>query len=153
MVGIIVHQFKYRPPFSYLLQGIIGMAASILFASAAITGIGLFLSIIIILFCLLMLAYGIGFLTLYLKNRNSDDLVIGKDHIKIPGRWDRTISISFNEIKNIRELVQVHSNTIEIYTADYCHLIEKNWMKEDDYEFVVEFLMDWTAKNLITNRK
>lgn len=84
----MTEEYKYRPPFKYLVVGLSGITVSTIFGLSIGKGEIWFL-IIMILFCIMTLALGIGFLTIFIRKFSIGNLVIGNDFIEIPGRWKK----------------------------------------------------------------
>ena len=85
---------------------------------------------------------GIGFLTIFFRKFNIGRLKIGTDFIEIPGRWKDRIKLNFNDIKEIGEF-DTYDNVIEIESQQGIHLIERNWMKEKEFDKVKERLEEY----------
>ena len=81
----MIEEYKYRPPFKYLFVGLSGILGSVIFGIAI--GVDkIWLSIVMGIFCLMMSAMGIGFLTIFIRKFNVGNLKLGDDFIEIPGR-------------------------------------------------------------------
>lgn len=127
--------YQYRPPIKYLFAGLGGLVMSIIFGLAIVKGDNVGYSIIIGFFSLIMLAVGISFLTLYFRKYNAGNLRLGADSIEIPGRWKAPIRLNFDEIINIGEF-DTYDHVIEIQSKQGVHLIERNWMKQKDFDSI-----------------
>ena len=89
---------------------------------------------------------GIGFLTIFFRKFNVGNLKLGNDFIEIPGRWKNIIKLQFDEILEIGEF-DTYDNVIEIKSKQGIHLIERNWMKQKDFENLKRKLQEyWTNK-------
>ncbi len=132
-------RFKYRPPIKYLFIGLGGIIISPLFAML-ISKDEIVVSIIGGLFSLIMLAMGLGFLIIYIRKFNVGDLVIGKDFLEIPGRWKDRVKVDFNNVKNIGDF-NTYDHVIEIESEQGIHLIEKQWMKKQEFDKARELLI------------
>lgn len=91
------------------------------------------------LLLLMCLAMGLGFLTLFIKNQQFRYIILGDDFIEIPGRWKESHRLHFSEIVNIR-VFNTYDNVIEIESKDGILLIEQNWMKKKDFEYLKNIL-------------
>lgn len=144
-------EYKYRPPVKYLVSGLSGIIGATIF-SLAIGADSLWLSLASAFFCLAMAAMFFYFLPLFVLKFNSSPLRIQEEQeevvIEIPGRWKGPSKILFSDIKDIGEIINSYECVIQIWAKDRVYLIEKNWMREKDYETVVYRLMDWAEKNL-----
>lgn len=90
---------------------------------------------------------GILFLTLFLNKYKSGNLKIGNDFIEIPGRWKKRERIEFSDILEIGE-INTYDNVIEISTKENFYLVERKWMKQNDFNKVKELLQEyWTTTN------
>lgn len=77
----------------------------------------------------------IGFLTMFFRKANARKLRIGADFIEIPERWKYRTKLNFNEIVEIGEF-ETYDNVIEIQSGKGIHLIERNWMRQGEFEKV-----------------
>jgi len=137
-------EYKYRPPFKYLIAGLAGLLASLIFG-LAIGKDQIWFSPIVGLFCLVTLAIGVGFLTIYIRKYNVENLKLGDNYIEIPGRWKDKMRLNFSEILNIKEF-NTFDNVIEIESKEGVHLIERNWMKQKDFDNLKKTLQDCLNK-------
>lgn len=128
----MIEEYKYRPPLKYFFVGIGGIAMSIIFG-LAIGEDEIWFSIIMVLFSIMTLGMGISFLTIFIRKFSIGNLVIGNDFIEIPGRWRTRIKLQLDEIIEIGEF-DTYDNVIEIESRQGIHLIERNWMKQKDFE-------------------
>lgn len=83
---------------------------------------------------------GLGFLIIYIRKFNVGDLVIGKDFLEIPGRWKDRVKVDFNNVKNIGDF-NTYDHVIEIESEQGIHLIEKQWMKKQEFDKARELLI------------
>lgn len=127
--------YQYRPPIKDLFAGLGGLVMSIIFGLAIVKGDNIGYSIIIGFFSLIMLAVGISFLTLYFRKYKAGNLRLGADFIEIPERWKAPIRLNFDEITNIGEF-DIYDQVIEIESKQGTHLIERNWMKQKDFDSI-----------------
>ncbi|MBK8517143.1 MAG: hypothetical protein IPL55_12945 [Saprospiraceae bacterium] len=142
----MTEEFKYRPPIKYLFVGLGGLVLFSIFGLAVIKGDEIWFSIIVGLFSLMGLGMGIGFLTIFFRKFNVGNLKLGNDFIEIPGRWKNIIKLQFDEILEIGEF-DTYDNVIEIKSKQGIHLIERNWMKQKDFENLKRKLQEyWTNK-------
>jgi hypothetical protein len=141
----MTEEFKYRPPIKYLFVGICGFVLFFIFGLAVINGTEIWFSIIVGLFSLMGLGMGIGFLTILFRKRNVGKLKIGNDFIEIPGRWKDKTKLNFRDIKEIREF-DTSDNIIEIESRQGIHLIERNWMKQKEFDIVKKRLQEYWMK-------
>jgi hypothetical protein len=137
----MTEEYKYRPPLKYLLVGLGGLTMSVIFGMV-IGAEEIWVSIIMGLFCLMTLAMGIGFLTIFFRKFNVRNLKIGNDFIEVPGRWKDKVKLNFNDIKEIGEF-DTYDNVIEIESQQRVHLIERNWMKKREFDKVKERLQEY----------
>jgi hypothetical protein len=92
------------------------------------------------------LGMGIGFLTIFFRKFNVGNLKLGNDFIEIPGRWKNPIRLQFDEIIEIGEF-DTYDNVIEIESKKGILLIERNWMKQKEFENFKRKLQEyWTKK-------
>lgn len=89
---------------------------------------------------------GILFLIIFFKKFTVGDLILNHDKIEIPGRWRKREKVFFNQIENIGE-IDSYDHVIEIISSKGVHLIEKQWMKVDDFEEVRQTLIELKKKN------
>lgn len=85
---------------------------------------------------------GFGFLTIFFRKYNVGKLKLGKDSIEIPGRWKDRVKLDFNDIIEISEF-DTYDNVIEIESKYGIHLIERNWIRKEDFEKVKEQLQEY----------
>lgn len=139
-------EFKYRPPIKYFFVGLIGLVLFSIFGLAVIKGDEIWFSIIVGLFSLMGLGMGIGFLTIFFRKLNVGKLKIGNDFIEIPGRWKDRTKLNFSDITEIGEF-DTYDNVIEIESKQGIHLIERNWMKQKEFDLVKKRLhQHWIKK-------
>ncbi len=142
----MTEEFKYRPPIKYLFVGLSGLVLFSIFGLAVFKGDEIWFSIIVGLFSLIGLGIGIGFLTIFFRKLNVGKLKIGTDFIEIPGRWKDRTKLNFSEITEIGEF-DTYDNVIEIESRQGIHLIERNWMKQKEFDIVKKRLQKyWTKK-------
>jgi len=142
----MTEEYKYRPPIKYFLAGFCGLVLAAIFGLAMIKGDEIWFSIVVGIFCLMGLGMGIGFLTIFFRKFNVGNLNLGNDFIEIPGRWKDRIRLNFNDILEIGEL-DTYDNVIEIESKHGVYLIERNWMKQKEFENVKMRLREyWTNK-------
>ncbi|GEM_PF-4280280 len=91
------------------------------------------------------LVLGFGFLIIFFRKFGGDNLKIGNDFIEIPGRWKNRVILQFDDIFDIGEL-HTYDNVIEIDSTKGIYLIERNWMKEKDFENVKIKLKEYWLK-------
>lgn len=137
----MTEEFKYRPPLKYLFVGLGGLMMAVIFGMA-IGAEQIWFSIIVGIFCLMTLAMGIGFLTIFFRKFNIGNLKLGNDFIEIPGRWKSRIRVNFSDILEIGE-IDTYDNLIEIESDKGIHLIERNWMKQKDFDKVKNKLKEY----------
>lgn len=137
----MTEEYKYRPPLKYLLVGLGGLTMSAIFGMVIVAE-EIWVSIIMGLFCLMTLAMGIGFLTIFFRKFNVGNLKIGNDFIEIPGRWKDKVKLNFNDIKEIGEF-DTYDNVIEVESQQGVHLIERSWMKKKEFDKVKERLQEY----------
>ena len=125
-----------------MILGIPLILISILFAYM-IGKEDLWISIIFLLLALVFFVSGVGFTTIFVNKFNVGGLIIGKDYIEIPGRWKKRTKLKLEEIKNIGEF-ETYDHIIELKSEKGFHLIEKQWMKKKDFDFVRDKLIEWT---------
>ena len=142
VINKMTEEFKYRPPIKYLFVGLGGLVLFFVFGLAVIKGDEIWFSIIVGIFCLMCLGMGIGFLTLFFRKINVGNLKLGNDFIEIPGRWKDKIRLNFNEILEIGEF-DTYDNVIEIKSKQGIHLIERNWMKQKEFDKIKNRLQDY----------
>ena len=131
---------------NYLFQGLGGLVIFSIFGLPVIKGDEIWFSIICGIFSLLGLVMGIGFLSIYFRKFNAGKLKIGTDFIEIPGRWKNKIKLSFSEIIEIGEF-DTYDNVIEIESRNGIHLIERDWMKQKEFNAVKKRLQEyWMSK-------
>ena len=141
----MTEEYKYRPPLKYLFVGLGGLTMSVIFGMV-IGADEIWFSIIMGLFCLMALAMGIGFLTIFFRKFNVGNLNIGNEFIEIPGRRKDRVRVNFNEILNIAEF-DTYDNVIEIESKYGVHLIKRNWMKQKEFDKLKRRLKEhWTNK-------
>ncbi|MBK6265356.1 hypothetical protein JKA74_09925 [Marivirga sp. S37H4] len=138
----MTEEYKYRPPIKYLYTGLGGLVISVIFGLAMIKGDEIWFSIIVGIFCLMGLALGIGFLTIFFRKLNVGNLKLGNDFLEIPGRWKERTKINFNDILDIGE-IDSYDNVIEIESKLGIHLIERNWMKQKEFDNVKRRLQEY----------
>ncbi|GAB5524912.1 MAG: hypothetical protein Roseis2KO_27840 [Roseivirga sp.] len=131
----MTEEFKYRPPIKYLFVGLGGLVLFPIFGLAVIKGDEIWFSIIVGVFSLMGLGLAIGFLTIFFRKFNVGKLKIGTDFIEIPGRWKDKVKLNFNDITEIGEF-NTYDNVIEIKSQQGIRLIERNWMKEKEFDKV-----------------
>ena len=141
----MIKEYKYRPPIKYLLIGLSGIAAAIIFGIAIFAIDAIWLSIIAGIFCILTLAGGGSMLAIFIRKFNVGNLKIGKDFIEIPGRWEGRIRLGFKEILNIGE-TNNRDNIIQVESKHGIHMIEQNWMENNDFESVKKALQKYCIK-------
>jgi hypothetical protein len=141
----MTEEFKYRPPFKYLFVGLGGLVLSSIFGLAVIKGDEIWFSIIVGLFSLMGLGMGIGFLTIFFRKLNVGKLKIGTDFVEIPGRWKDRTKLNFSDITEIGEF-DTYDNVIEIESRQGIHLIERNWMKQKEFDIVKKRLQEYWMK-------
>jgi len=137
----LIEEYKYRPPLKYFFVGFSGIMMSIIFG-LALGKNKIWFSIIMGIFCLTTLMFGVGFLTVFFRKYACGNLIIGKDFIEIPGRWKRRVKLQFEEIVEIGE-IDTYDNVIEIDSGKGIHLIESSWMKQEDFEIVKRKLKEY----------
>ena len=142
----MTEEFKYRPPIKYLFVGLGGLVLFYIFGLAVIKGDKIWFSIIAGIFSLMGLGMGIGFLTIFIRKFNIGKLRIGTDFIEIPGRWKDRIKLSFNDIIEISEF-DTYDKVIEIESRQGVHLIERNWMRQKEFNLVKKKLQENWMKN------
>lgn len=130
----VLQEYKYRPPLKYLFVGIVGLAMSTLFGMV-IGAYEIGYSIIMGIFCLMTLGMGIAFLAIFIGKFNVGNLKLGTHFIEIPGRWKKTVRLDFNDIVDIVEF-DTYDNVIEIQSNKGVYLIERNWMKQKEFDTV-----------------
>nr|WP_321411235.1 hypothetical protein [uncultured Carboxylicivirga sp.] len=140
----MTEEYKYRPPLKYFLVGLGGITMSVIFGMV-IGAEEIWFSIIMGLFCLMTLAMGIVFLTIFFRKFNVGNLKIGNDFIEIPGRWKDRRRVDFNDILDIGEF-ETYDNIIEIESRQGIHLIERNWMKRKEFDVVKKRLQEYWMK-------
>lgn len=118
---------------------------AVIFGVSIIKSDAIWFSIVIGLFCLLSLAMGAGFLTIFIRKFNIGNLVIGQDFIEIPGRWRDRVRIRFDEIEGISEF-DTYDNVIEIESRQGVYLIEGQWMAKKDFYEVRTKLQEYLQK-------
>lgn len=138
----MIEEYKYRPPFKYLFVGLIELVVSTFFGVVMFKGEEIWFSIIVGFFCLINLATGLSFLTIFFRKYNVGNLKIGNDFIEIPGRWKAKTRVNFNDILNIVEF-DTYDNVIEIKSKYKVHLIERNWMKKKEFYKVKKRLQEY----------
>ncbi len=131
----MIKEYKYRAPFKYICLGFGGLVMSSIFGLAMIRGDGIWFSIIVGIFSLIGLALAIGFLTIYFRELNTGNLKLGNDFIEVPGRWKERVRVNFKDILGIGEF-DTYDNVIEIESKHGTHLIERNWMKQKEFDNV-----------------
>ena len=136
--------YKYRPPFKYLLGGLAGLFVSIIFG-LAIGKDQIWFSIVVGFFCLMTLAMGVAFLIMFFRKFSVGKLKIGDDFIEIPGRWKDQTRLNYNEILSIGEL-NTYDKEIEIESKHGVYLIERNWMKQKEFDNVKKKLQEYWMK-------
>lgn len=141
----MTEEYKYRPPIKYLFVGLGGLVLFFIFGLAVIKGDEIWFAIIVGVFSLMSLGMGIGFLIIFFRKFNVGKLILGNDLIEIPGRWKDRIKLDFNEIIEISEF-DTYDNVIEIQSRQGIHLIERNWMKQEDFDLVKEKLKEYWMK-------
>lgn len=141
----MIEEYKYRPPIKYLFVGIAGVFLFFIFGLSFIRAEEVWFSIIFGIFSLMGLGIGLGFLIIFFRKFNVGKLILGNDFIEIPGRWKDIIRVDFNEIIDIVEF-DTYDNVIEIESRKGIHLIEKNWMKQDDFDLVKKKLKEYWMK-------
>ena len=141
----MTEEFKYRPPIKYLLAGLFGFVLFFIFGLLVIKEDEIWVSIIAGLFALMGLGIGIGFLTIFFRKLNVGKLKIGTDFIEIPGRWKDRTRLNFSEITEIGEF-DTYDNIIEIESRQGIHLIERNWMKQKEFDIVKKRLREYWMK-------
>jgi hypothetical protein len=136
----MIEEYKYRPPFKYLFVGLGTLPAAFLMGMASILSTdSIWFCIVTGLFSLLFLLVGIGFLTIFIRKFNVGNLKIGTDFIVIPGRLKDPIRLNFDQIQEIGEF-DTYDNVIEIISDEGVHLIERNWMKQKEFDAVKSIL-------------
>lgn len=141
----MTEEFKYRPPVKYLFVGFGGLVLFSIFGLAVIKGDEIWFSIIVGLFSLMGLGMGIGFLTIFFRKLNVGKLKIGTDFVEIPGRWKDRTKLNFSDITEIGEF-DTYDNVIEIESQQGIHLIERNWMKQKEFDIVKKRLQEYWMK-------
>jgi hypothetical protein len=96
------------------------------------------------------MALGIVFLTMFLRKSYSGNLKIGNDFIEIPGRWKSRRRVHFNEILEIVEF-DTYDLVIEIESKHGVHLIERNWMKPEEFDNVKKRLQEYWVNKHVNN--
>jgi len=125
-------QYKYRPPFFYLIIGLGGLYSSYIFSRAFGHGeIGI--TVIIGFFGLACLALGLGFTIIFINKFNSGDIIVNDDSIEIPGRWKKRKTVRFVDIKAVNE-IETYDSVIEISSKRGFFLIERKWMRKKDFQ-------------------
>lgn len=141
--------FKYRPPLKYLFGGLLGLVLASIFGFVLIESDEIWSEIgallLFVFFFLLSSGIGISFLVLFLRKLNIGDLILGSDFIEIPGRWKNRIRLDFNDILEINE-IDTYDNVIQIKSKGGIHFIERNWMKQKDFDLVKKRLKDYWMK-------
>ncbi|WNJ20353.1 hypothetical protein [Pontibacter sp. G13] len=135
-------EYKYRPPIKYFFVGLGGLVMAAIFGLAMIKGDEVWFSIVVGIFCLTGLVMGIGFLTIFFRKFNVGNLILGNDFIEIPGRWKDRIRLNFNDIRDIGE-IDTYDNVIEIESKYGVHLIERDWMKQIEFDNVKRKLQEY----------
>ena len=138
----MTEEYKYRPPFKYLFVGLGGLVMSAIFGLAIIKGDEIWFSIVVGIFFLMSLAMGIGFLTIFFRKLNVGNIKLGIDFIELPGRWKERIKVNFKDIIDIGE-IDTYDNVIEIESKNGIHLIERNWMKQKEFDKVKKRLQEY----------
>lgn len=133
--------YKYRPPLKYLFVGLGGLIMAVIFGMV-IGKDELWFSIMMGLFCLMTLAMGIGFLTIFFRKYNIRNLNLGNDFIEIPGRLKNRTRVNFSDILEIGEF-DTYVDVIEIESKQGIHLIERNWMNQKEFEIVKNKLQEY----------
>lgn len=142
----MTEEFRYRPPINYLFAGLGGVFLFSIFALAAFKGDQIWFIIVVGIFSIMGLGMGIGFLTIYFRKFNVGNLKIGADFIEIPGRWKDRIKLNFNDIIEIGEF-DTYDNIIEIISNKGTYLIERNWMKKNEFDIVKKRLQEYWYRN------
>ena len=141
-------EFKYRPPLKYLFIGLGGIVLFFIFGLGVIKGDEIWFSMIIGLFSLMGLGMGISFLMIFFRKFNVEKLKIGDDYIEIPRRWKDRIELNLTDIMELSDF-DTYDSVIEIKSNQRIHLIERNWMKEKEFDKVKERIKDyWINKRL-----
>jgi len=125
-------EYKYRPPYTYLLTGLGGLLMAFIFGSAIVHD-KFWFSIVVGFFGLLTLIIGVIFLTIFLGNITIKNVVIGPDFIEIPIDKNKRIRLPFSEIENWGELDSFH-HIIALQFQAETYVIERQWMKKSDFE-------------------
>ena len=142
----MITEYKYRPPLKYLLIGLGGLAVASIFGLAMVSGSEVWFFIIVGIFCLASLAVGICFLIIFLRKFNSERLKLGNYFIEIPRRWRDNVRLKFSEILEVSEF-ETYDNVIEVKSKQGVHLIERNWMKQKEFDDVKVKLKEyWQGK-------
>ncbi|GLB50567.1 hypothetical protein [Neptunitalea lumnitzerae] len=116
-----------------------------IFGIALLKADELWFVIIVGIFSVLGLGMGIGFLTIFIRKFNIGKLKIGTDFIEIPGRWKDRTKLNFSEITEIGEF-DTYGNVIVIESRQGIHLIERNWMKQKEFDIVKKRLQEYWMK-------
>jgi hypothetical protein len=133
-------RYKYRPPIKHLFVGLLMVLISPTFT--VLIGKGeIVVSIIGVFFFLLLLGAGLSFLILYFRKFNVGDLIIGQDYLEIPGRWKDRTRLDLNAIDNISEF-ETYDHIIAIQCKEDTYLIERNWMRKQEFEIIRKKLLD-----------
>lgn len=130
----LVREFNYRPPYKFLIVGLGGLSVALLFAMA-IGKNEFWFSMLMILFCILTAAMGIGFLLLFFSKSNVGKLKIAEDHLVIPNRWKPPSKVLFSDIEHMEEF-NTYDHVLEIHTQKKAYLIERQWMNKQDFQLV-----------------
>ena len=85
---------------------------------------------------------GIGLLTIFFRKLNVGNIKLGNDFIEVPGRWKERIKVNFNDIMDIGE-IDTYDNVIEIESKHGVYLIERNWMKQQEFDNVKKRLHEY----------
>jgi hypothetical protein len=141
----MIEKYRYRPPFKHLIIGFLFLILSYIFGSAINFKI-IWFSILMAFFLLMTLGLGIAFLTLFISKFGGGKLIIGDNFIEIPGRWKNRTRLKFDEITDIGE-IDTYDNVIEIESEQGFFIIERNWMKRQDFDSAKKKLKEyWISK-------
>ena len=138
-------EYRFRPPLKYLIVGICGLVAAIIFGMAIGKG-QIWFTVVMGLFGLMTLVLGLSFLILFFNIFNVGNLKIGEDYIEVPGRWKKRVRLNLTDIISVTGL-ETYDTVIEIKTKRGVHLVGRSWMRQKDFDTLKMKFLSLTLEN------
>ena len=149
----MIREFNYKAPVKYLLAGFLCflMASIFLYATSNAFKDGqIWFPLFTLMFGSILAHGGYRLLKLYFQNSKHQKVVLGENFIELPGRKVNRKRLNFAEIKEISEF-DTYDNVLLLETTHDIYHIEKNWMKQEDFNCVQDTLRAYWSTKKRTN--